>query len=355
MAASAASAQPTVLFSDTFERTTGNSNPDNGDFLSDWGITDNGLGGFESVSYITTPTRDTGGGINQTVQDGNDPTDGDNEGVIRFGAVTPDFDLSLDPNVLAGGGYTVDFDFNRNTGGTGFISFFLGFDPDTVATTSGGAAFAPINGGPSVGTDHAYILQSNPSLGNFRVQVFEEGVLQDPPGEINIFGPNPQELLSAQVRVEAPDGFDAGDEITVSLIVDGTPIVDATNTAELDGEFGGYFGFSSNLGSALIDNLVVTALGTATGGGIVGDYDDSGQVEQGDLNLVLNNWGTVAPFDPNGDPFTTANVDQEELNRVLNNWGATAAPSFEGSAVPEPATAAVLAGLGLLGLRRRRG
>ncbi|MEM8783930.1 MAG: hypothetical protein AAGE65_13890, partial [Planctomycetota bacterium] len=81
------------------------------------------------------------------------------------------------------------------------------------------------------------------------------------------------------------------------------------------------------------------------GGGIIGDYDDSGQVEQGDLNLVLNNWGTAAPFDPNGDPFETTNVDQEELNRVLNNWGSTTAPSFEGAAVPEPATVAVLGGL----------
>ncbi|MEM8782330.1 MAG: hypothetical protein AAGE65_05670 [Planctomycetota bacterium] len=87
--------------------------------------------------------------------------------------------------------------------------------------------------------------------------------------------------------------------------------------------------------------------------GIVGDYDDSGQVEQGDLNLVLNNWGAAAPFDPNGDPFETPNVDQEELNRVLNNWGSTTAPSFEGAAVPEPAMAAALVAAGLT-LRRRR-
>ncbi|MEM1027244.1 MAG: hypothetical protein AAGJ38_04095, partial [Planctomycetota bacterium] len=76
-------------------------------------------------------------------------------------------------------------------------------------------------------------------------------------------------------------------------------------------------------------------------------------VEQGDLNLVLNNWGQDAPFDSKGDPFATATVDQEELNRVLNNWGSSAAPSFAGSAVPEPALAAVV-GVGLLGLRRRR-
>ncbi|MEM7578183.1 MAG: PEP-CTERM sorting domain-containing protein [Planctomycetota bacterium] len=88
--------------------------------------------------------------------------------------------------------------------------------------------------------------------------------------------------------------------------------------------------------------------------GIVGDYDDSGSVEQGDLNLVLNNWGQDAPFEPNGDPFASLAVDQEELNRVLNNWGNTEnPPSFEGFTVPEPGALAMLGGLALAGLRRR--
>ncbi|MEM7576319.1 MAG: PEP-CTERM sorting domain-containing protein [Planctomycetota bacterium] len=88
--------------------------------------------------------------------------------------------------------------------------------------------------------------------------------------------------------------------------------------------------------------------------GIVGDYDDSGSVEQGDLNLVLNNWGQDAPFEPNGDPFASLAVDQEELNRVLNNWGNTSnPPSFEGFTVPEPSALAMLGGLALAGLRRR--
>ncbi|MEM8782123.1 MAG: PEP-CTERM sorting domain-containing protein [Planctomycetota bacterium] len=104
----------------------------------------------------------------------------------------------------------------------------------------------------------------------------------------------------------------------------------------------------------VIDNFLLETIAATVGGGIVGDYDDSGQVEQGDLNLVLNNWGSAAPFAPNGDPFTTPNVDQEELNRVLNNWGSTTAPSFEGAAVPEPASLALLGAMALAGLRRRR-
>ncbi len=90
--------------------------------------------------------------------------------------------------------------------------------------------------------------------------------------------------------------------------------------------------------------------------GLAGDYNDSGSVEQGDLDLVLNNWGgpRTAGFVANADGFATANVDQEELDRVLNNWGSSSAPSFNGFAVPEPTAALALAGLALVGRRRNR-
>ncbi|MEM1097696.1 MAG: glycoside hydrolase family 16 protein [Planctomycetota bacterium] len=107
-------------------------------------------------------------------------------------------------------------------------------------------------------------------------------------------------------------------------------------------------------GSVFFDNAQIRLIEAAVALGLVGDYDGDNQVAQGDLNLVLNNWGQARTFeDPGGTVFTTANVDQEELNGVLNNWGAQAAPSFNGSAVPEPATLAALGGLALLGLRRR--
>lgn len=88
---------------------------------------------------------------------------------------------------------------------------------------------------------------------------------------------------------------------------------------------------------------------------LIGDYNDNGQVEQGDLNLVLNNWGAPRPFESNGEPFATAVVDQEELNRVLNNWGSGASPDFRGAAVPEPGAAlSLIAGYTLL-IRRPLG
>ncbi|MEM1445581.1 MAG: PEP-CTERM sorting domain-containing protein [Planctomycetota bacterium] len=94
-----------------------------------------------------------------------------------------------------------------------------------------------------------------------------------------------------------------------------------------------------------------------------GDYNGSGAVEQGDLNLVLTNWGvnTAPEIDggvgvPEGwfNNLPTDLVDQDELNLVLNNWGnASAPPSFEGFAVPEPGTLGLLAA-GAIGLAKRR-
>ncbi|MEM1444862.1 MAG: PEP-CTERM sorting domain-containing protein [Planctomycetota bacterium] len=91
---------------------------------------------------------------------------------------------------------------------------------------------------------------------------------------------------------------------------------------------------------------------------LFGDFNGSGTVEQGDLNLVLNNWGAARGNWSNADGFGTLAVDQEELNAVLNNWGSSAAPSFAGNpdVVPEPTVGLGFAGIALAmsGTRRRR-
>ncbi|MEM1099598.1 MAG: hypothetical protein AAGH92_12515, partial [Planctomycetota bacterium] len=82
-----------------------------------------------------------------------------------------------------------------------------------------------------------------------------------------------------------------------------------------------------------------------------GDANLSGAVEQGDLNAVLNNWGSFGQGWATGDLTGDGVVNQGDLNAVLNNWGSSAAPDFRGFAVPEPAMALALP---LLVAMRRR-
>ncbi|MEM8875896.1 MAG: hypothetical protein AAGD32_16735 [Planctomycetota bacterium] len=92
-----------------------------------------------------------------------------------------------------------------------------------------------------------------------------------------------------------------------------------------------------------------------------GDYDGDGQVAQGDLNLVLNNWGIDLGID--GFPEGWLNfrdfagpVAQAQLNAVLNNWGALQAPGFAGASIPEPTMwVSLYAAAGVLLRRRKRG
>jgi hypothetical protein len=74
-------------------------------------------------------------------------------------------------------------------------------------------------------------------------------------------------------------------------------------------------------------------------GGIPGDYNGNGTVEQADLDLVLLNWGAGGV--PGGwvNDLPEGNIDQAELDGVLLNWGNMAAAGLGSAAgVPEPAS-----------------
>jgi hypothetical protein len=67
-----------------------------------------------------------------------------------------------------------------------------------------------------------------------------------------------------------------------------------------------------------------------------GDYNGNGQVEQGDLDLVLLHWGQDAANVPStwtGQP-PSGRVDQNELDAVLRNWGTFSAAT--GAIAPAP-------------------
>ncbi len=83
-----------------------------------------------------------------------------------------------------------------------------------------------------------------------------------------------------------------------------------------------------------------------------GDFDGSGSVGDGDLTLLLSNWGSTVPPVPagwTGDQPTAPGVGDDELTRLLNNWGVSASAT----AVPEP-SAALLAALAMGAFAARR-
>jgi hypothetical protein len=89
-------------------------------------------------------------------------------------------------------------------------------------------------------------------------------------------------------------------------------------------------------------NLIVEAI-EGGGEGLAGDYNGNSRVEQGDLDLVLLNWGSLGPR-PSGWTFDLpdGHIDQAELDGVLLNWGNVASRSIA-AAVPEPSTLLIMA------------
>lgn len=63
--------------------------------------------------------------------------------------------------------------------------------------------------------------------------------------------------------------------------------------------------------------------GIATRSGVRGDYTGNGMTNQGDLDLVLLNWGDSATPPPPGwiNDLPVGNIDQDDLDGVLLGWG----------------------------------
>ncbi len=217
---------------------------------------------------------------------------------------------------------------------------------------------SPIEFGPGFSVE-AYVT------GNRRVAAFgidaADGALYQ---VVDNTPPTPDFTLTPAVKLNTWQSWrmtlDLAGE-TASLVVDGVLVADAVPLLEdidfaagvrltdaaltvhpTDGDF------AAVEGSAYVDNYVVTASAFAYQ---PGDYNGNGQVEQGDLDLVLNNWGQSASARPAGwfRDLPSGLVDQNELDGVLNNWGASALPAFSGlpanapAAVPEPGSLVVLA------------
>ena len=99
---------------------------------------------------------------------------------------------------------------------------------------------------------------------------------------------------------------------------------------------------------------LVLAGGKVAGGAMLfaGDADADGLVGQGDLDIVLGDWGHSPPTDPRADANGDGTVGQGDLNILLSQWGLGAPPPP--GAIPEPTTLSLLALAALASIRRRR-
>jgi len=59
---------------------------------------------------------------------------------------------------------------------------------------------------------------------------------------------------------------------------------------------------------------------------LAGDLDGNGIVGQGDLDIILDNWGESPPSDPRADPSGDGSVGQADLDIVLDDWGEASTP-----------------------------
>ena len=140
--------------------------------------------------------------------------------------------------------------------------------------------------------------------------------------------------VSGTLSVALEPGFTPTSDVTILT----ASSVDTTGLT-LDDPSGTFSSFDSSSGNSIVLKLASSS--------IDGDYDDSGQVGQTDLDLVLLNWGAAVPPTPtNPVPWvnqipTDGQVNQNDLDGVLLNWGNTVAAGAA-TAVPEPTTATML-------------
>jgi hypothetical protein len=217
---------------------------------------------------------------------------------------------------------------------------FTGASPVTLARLSrltiadGGQIGAALVNQGALALGHEGAEIASVELAEFR---------QDAAGtlEIDLAGPDQfDRLVSAQsphlggtLRVTLLNGFEPGPDDRFTIIESASSIVGQFETLDLP-----------QLREGLDWSLeylpdLVTLLTIGMPQMLLGDYDASGNVDQGDLDLVLLHWGIPAdqiPPEWTGNP-PTGLVDQDELDPVLLGWGGVAGGTAARAAgVPEP-------------------
>ncbi|MEM1445987.1 MAG: choice-of-anchor tandem repeat NxxGxxAF-containing protein [Planctomycetota bacterium] len=306
-------------------------------------------------------------------------------GTVAFGAILDGGSTNTSPfndeGIYFGNGGTLTQVVREGqdapNGSGGFNGFF---DDDDMANlldfndSNEVAFFTDLRGTSGGGIDDTGIFRGN---GQFLNQVAREGdAIPNASGSFQDFSALDQNnvgQVAFLASIDLENGGTTQDSVGIFLaqsngdiqevIREGDALfgntVSSLSVIEQDRFDGNESGFLNDSGQIafryeLSNTFAGIALWSPAFSGLPGDFDGNNQVEQGDLNLVLSNWGSARGNWENAEGFVTANVDQEELNRVLNNWGnSSVAPNLSGfAAVPEPALAGAV-GLAVLGLRRR--
>lgn len=301
----------TILYSDSFDRTTGsgdpNGKPADPDNFSSWGDNDNTFGGSLVNTWIVGPER--GGGANQV-------TDGSVASTVDGAARYPVDITSLAPN-----GFTVEFDFNRFAPfnppdpfgeNVGFLS--VGFGTNDEAGLGGG----------QFNVNHADLTilfqqAAGPNVGNtqlFQDSEFLPGTGSE--GPVDYGDPLAGHSVELTLVPTAAGQYSDDDSVNGTLIVDGgTPY----NFTVLGGSNFGTLSFSSNqFVHRTYDNLVVTALPVT---GVPGDKDGDNDVDGADLIITQRD----APG---------------EISIWQSGYGTGVGGVAGAAAVPEPATAGLM-------------
>ena len=294
--ASSTSDAQTVLYSDTFNRTTGSGDGNglpagDGNGFSDWGTADNGAGGTETVVWSAgrpgamPPT----GGAQFT-------TNGSRAHVFE-GAVN----TTVNAAALAPDGFSVAFDFSRiDTALTadptnGFVAVGTGYDQAI-------SEFSPFE---TTGNSQFAVLFQQSANGNVaNGNVFIDGTAT---ANFDYLDPLAQHSVLITFTPAVSGSYGANESITATIVVDGVMLYNDTITG--GGDFGD-LSFATNLfTAAYIENLVVSSLSTSTV--LLGDVNLDGEV----------NFLDIAPFiavlSSNGSQ-AEADIDQNGMVEFLD-------------------------------------
>ena len=107
--------------------------------------------------------------------------------------------------------------------------------------------------------------------------------------------------------------------------IEADPAPTNTQFAQWTGDISGVGDISSPETTLTVPSSAVEVTATYESA-LAGDLDGDGFVGQGDLDIVLDNWGMSPPADPRADPSGDESVGQADLDIVLDGWGEGTGP-----------------------------